>query len=135
MCTGCHQQISATEAKRQKVLKDNNGRIRALYHGKCWVRKRRQDWVGTATGKYYPDSPDAYEMAGRKQNADDLSPEAVEHKADVEKAWLEFTSNSSIDPEVLAQLAVRQAELAEERKKESSPQRHDDWRDPLEAEF
>lgn len=121
MCTGCHRQINATEAKRQKIFRNDQGQIVSLYHGKCWVRKRRNDWVGDASGKYYADSPNAYEMSQRIKTADDLSPEALAQDAAIEVAYEE--------------LKKRQSEIAEEREKESSPQRFDDWRGPLEAEF
>lgn len=140
MCTGCHKQISAGESKRQTAVKDDQGRIVQLFHGKCWVRKKRQAWVGSPSGKYSEDSPDAYQMAERRVTADDLSPEAVAHQADIEQAWKQFRDGRAVAPEILDAVVVeqmqrRQAELSAERAKESSPRRHDDWRDPIEAEF
>lgn len=122
MCTGCHRQISAAEARSQQIQKDDQNRVVTVYHGKCWVRHKRQNWVGTSTGKYYADSPNAYQMAQRRKTADDLTPEAVQQQQEIERAWAEH-------------LGSRQDQIAEQRSKEESPKRHDDWRDPLEIEL
>ena len=96
--------------------------------------------MGDPSGKYYQNSPDAYQIAARAKNADDVSPEAVAHQEEIESAWQEFLAGKPVDPTLLDDVVVkqiqkRQEELRQDKEKEDTPKRFDDWRDPDAVEF
>ena len=77
VCLHCRKSISTAESKKQHVEK-NDGRVVGVMHHKCWHVQKRRNWVGDPSGKYYQDSPDAYEMVLRerqKQIAEDRAKE------------------------------------------------------------
>ena len=110
LCAGCRTGISPSEAKRARTEKDEDGRLKGVFHYKCWFKRAkiaRFKVEGRDTG------PDAYEVSRNYRNRDDLRLSAEDAEA----------------------LARRQAELAEDRKKEAAPETSGDWRDQIEGEI
>lgn len=81
VCGRCHKSISAPDSKRQHVEKDANGRIVAVLHHKCWHIQKRRNWVGDPSGKYYQDSPDAYQMEALRKRQQELAEDRAKEEA------------------------------------------------------
>lgn len=87
-CARCRKPISAADAKKQHVEKNESGRVIAVLHHKCWHIQRRRDWVGNDSGKYYADSPTAYEMEVLRKRQAELR--ADNEKEETPKAFSDW---------------------------------------------
>lgn len=134
-------------------LKEAKGRIKAIYHFRCYFQMRKHaglDWY-----KYLDSSPTASEAQAQYKNRDDLVAERQDrltraqarlaelHERQARIADLSDLAEQRDAPiEILdlttlieeasteAALAARQVEIAKEQAKEETPKGEADWRDP-----
>lgn len=141
LCSRCRTGISPSEAKRARTEKDADGRIKGVFHYKCWFKRAK---VARFKGEGRDTGPDAYEMSLDYRNRDDLREEAVKRRKLAEanyEALLDVAVSGPLPEFILlaAQddlaLAKRQEELAEDRMKEAAPSTEGDWRGPIEGEI
>lgn len=102
------------------VDRDADGRLVAAYHNKCWyvMEKRKRMGGSHPRGRYFQDSPTAYDMRTGKGviRKEDLSAEELARREAAESEY--------------ATLKKRQQELAEDRALEDHVKDWSDWRDP-----
>lgn len=120
-CVKCKRSISSVDARKAVVDKDEQGRIKAMYHFRCWHIV--QKGIGGRAGSRLTDVPTAYEMTQGKGrvNATDLAPEELERRKRAEAQY--------------EALQRRRKEIEAERAREDRPTGFSDWRDPAEADL
>lgn len=120
-CAKCKRSISPVDARKAVIDKDEQGRIKAMFHHKCWNVARKV--ADPANTRFSEATPTAYQMTqgqGRV-NATDLAPEEQERRERAEEQY--------------AVLRERRKEIEAERAKEDRPTGFSDWRDPAEADL
>jgi hypothetical protein len=112
-CAECRQPIAPRDQKLAVIVRDEQGRIEAVYHKHHARRARALARTGGAVPGlvYRPDSPSAYDV--RRETSED------EPTTDAEREAQEQA------------LREHQANLEEARAEDDAPDRWDDWRDPV----
>jgi len=163
-CQRCRSPISSVDAKKQievhanpdgsttsyginqpaGLLNKATGKIKAIYHYKCWMAYQRTLRANTDDrGRYYSSSPSAYAQSASHQNRDDVTPEATARAQRADAELLAMASaarptqsfgdlNEDLKQHEAELLKARQAEIDAQRALEPTPNTDEsDWRDPM----